>query len=294
MKTIRTFIESHPVLSYYAMVFAISWGAILIAVGLGPGGFSATPQQFQMSVPYAVPAMILGPGLAGIFMTGFLYGRAGLSEFRSRLLKWRVGARWYAVALLTTPFSIMAALLALSLVSPEYLPRIFTTGDRPALLLMGVAVGLMAGIFEELGWTGFAVPTLLGLRYGVLGTGLMVGVLWGAWHLPINFWASGVTAGEISLAVFASLWLLTILVGSLVAYRVLMVWVYERTESLLVAMLMHVSLATFTFILTPPLGGAPYWIIGFANAAVVWVIVAAVSLAQRGYLSRQPHRRRVV
>jgi uncharacterized protein len=59
-------------------------------------------------------------------------------------------------------------------------------------------------------------------------------------------------------------------------------------------MLMHVSLATFTFILTPPLGGAPYWIIGFANAAVVWVIVAAVSLAQRGYLSRQPHRRRVV
>ena len=69
MKTIRAFIERHPVLSYYAMVFAISWGGILIAVGLGPGGFSATPQQFQMSVPYAVPAMILGPGVAGIFMT---------------------------------------------------------------------------------------------------------------------------------------------------------------------------------------------------------------------------------
>ena len=42
------------------------------------------------------------------------------------------------------------------------------------------------------------------------------------------------------------------------AYRVLMVWVYERTGSLLVAMLMHVSLATFMFILTPPLGGRPY------------------------------------
>jgi uncharacterized protein len=293
MTTIKAFIKSHPVLSYFVLAFAISWGAILIAVGLGPGGFSATPQQFQMSVPYAVPAMILGPGVAGIFMTGFLYGRAGLREFRSRLLKWRVGARWYVVALLTAPFSIMAALLALSLVSPEYLPRIFTTGDRPALLLMGIAVGLTAGIFEELGWTGFAIPTLLRLRYGVLSTGLVVGVLWGVWHLPVNFWASGVTAGEISLAVFAPLWLLTILVGSLVAYRVLMVWVHERTGSLLVAMLMHVSLATFTFILTPPLGGTPYWIIGFANAAVLWVIVAAVSLAQRGHLSRQPHRRRV-
>ena len=293
MKTIKAFIKRHSLLSYYALAFAISWGGILIAVGLGPGGFSATPQQFQMAVPYAVPVMILGPSVAGILLTGLLYGRAGLREFRSRLLMWRVGARWYAVALLTAPLSMMAVLLVLSLVSPEYLPRIFTASDRTALLLMGIAVGLTAGIFEELGWTGFAVPTLLRLRYGVLGTGLIVGVLWGAWHLPINFWASGVTAGEISPAVFAPLWLLTILVGSLVAYRVLMVWVYERTGSLLVAMLMHVSLATFTFILTPPMGGTPYWIIGFANAAVLWVLVAAVSLAQRGHLSRQPHRRRV-
>src|SRR5215208_4663489 len=205
MATIKAFTKSHPVLSYFVLAFATSWGAILTAVGLGPGGFSGTPQQFQMSVPYAVPAMILGPGVAGIFMTGFLYGRAGLREFRSRLLKWRVGARWYTVALLTAPLSMIAALLALSLSSPEYLPRIFTTNDRPALLLMGIAVGLAAGIFEELGWTGFAIPTLLRLRYGVLSTGLVVGMLWGVWHLPVNFWASDVTAGEISLAVFAPL-----------------------------------------------------------------------------------------
>jgi uncharacterized protein len=293
MKTIKAFIKRHPLLSYFALAFAISWGGILIAVGLGPGGFSATPQQLQMAVPYAVPAMILGPSVAGILLTGLLYGRTGLREFRSRLLRWRVGARWYAVALLTAPLSMMAVLLALSLVSPEFLPRIFTAGDKPILLLTGIAVGLVAGIFEELGWTGFAVPTLLRLRYGVLSTGLIVGVLWGAWHLPINFWGSGVTAGELSLAIFLPSWLLGILVGSLTAYRVLMVWVYERTGSLLVAILMHVSLAAFTFILTPPLGGAPYWVIGFAYAAALWVIVAVVAVAQGGHLSRQPPPRRV-
>ena len=294
MTAIKAFVKGHPVISYYALAFAISWGGILIAVGLGPGGFSATPQQLQMDVPYAVPAMILGPSVAGILLTGFIYGRAGLHEFRSRLLRWRVGARWYAVALFIAPLSMMAVLLALSLLSPEFLPRIFTAGDKPILLLMGIAVGLVAGIFEELGWTGFAVPTLLRLRYGVLGTGLIVGVLWGAWHLPINFWASGVTSGELSLAIFLPAWLLGILVGSLTAYRVLMVWVYERTNgSLLMAILMHVSLATFTFILTPPLGGAPYWVIGFAYAAALWVVVAAVAVAQGGHLSRQPLRRRV-
>jgi len=50
-------------------------------------------------------------------------------------------------------------------------------------------------LLEELGWTGFAMPRLR-LRYAVLGTGLIVGGLWGAWHLPINYWASGVTSGE--------------------------------------------------------------------------------------------------
>src|SRR5919107_1779553 len=145
MKSIKAFIEGHPVISYYALAFAISWGAILVAVGLGPGGFAATPQQFQQDVPYAVPAMILGPGLAGILLTAFLHGRAGLREFRSRLLKWRVGAGWYAVALLTAPLVCTAVLLARSLVSPECLPRIFTASERTALLLMGIAVGLTAG-----------------------------------------------------------------------------------------------------------------------------------------------------
>src|SRR5215218_412400 len=142
MAIITAFIKRYPLLSYFALTFAISWGVVLIAVGLGPGGFSATPQQLQMAVPYAVPVMVLGPGVAGMLLTGLIDGRAGLREFRSRLLKWRVGARWWAVALLTAPLVFTAVLLALSLISPEYLPRILTASGRPALLLMGIAVGL--------------------------------------------------------------------------------------------------------------------------------------------------------
>jgi len=291
MTTIKAFIKRHPVLSYFALTFAISWGGMLIAVGVGPGGFSATPEQFQTVVPYAVPAMVVGPSVAGLLLTGLLYGRAGLREFRSRLLRWRVGARWYAVALLTAPLSMTAVLLALSLTSPEFLPRIYTSDDKPTLLLMGIAVGLGAGIFEELGWTGFAIPRMR-LRYGVLSTGLIMGVLWGAWHFFINFWASGVTSGAISLAIFLPAWLFGILVGQLTAYRVLMVWVYDRTGSLLVAILMHVSLAAFNFILTPWVPGVAGLTLGFAYAAATWVVVAAVAVANGGHLSRQPLRRR--
>lgn len=185
-------------MSYFVLAFAISWGIILIAVGLGSGGFSATPQQLQVAIPYAVPALFAGPGIAGLMLTGVVSGRAGFRNLGTRLLKWRVGARWYAIALLTAPLLIMAVLLALSLISPQFLPRIFTTSDTASLLLMGLAVALPTGILEELGWTGFATPRMR-LRYGVLGAGLIVGMLWGAWHLPINYWASGVTSAEVSL-----------------------------------------------------------------------------------------------
>jgi membrane protease YdiL (CAAX protease family) len=292
MAIITAFIKRYPLLSYFALTFAISWGVVLIAVGLGPGSFSATPQQLQMAVPYAVPAMVLGPGVAGILLTGLIYGRAGLREFRSRLLRWRVGARWYAVAILTAPLLITAVLLGLSLLSPEFFARIFITSDKASVLLMGMAVGLAAGIFEELGWTGFAVPTMR-LRYGVLGTGLIVGVLWQTWHLLIDYWSSGVTSGEISLAIWLPAWLICTVVGQLVAYRVLMVWVYERTESLLLAMLMHASLAGFTFILFPPSAVVANLISGFAYAAALWVVVAAVAMANGWHLTRQPLLRRV-
>ena len=182
--------------------------------------------------PVVYLAMLAGPSVAGILMTGLVSGRAGFRELLARLLKWRVGGRWYAVALLTAPLLVTAVSLALSLLSPEFLPAIFTTDDKAPLLLSGLAAGLMVGIFEELGWTGFAIPRLR-LRYGVLTTGLIVGLLWGAWHFLL-FWEPGSFSGALPLAL-----LLVRLFSWLPAYRVLMVWVYDRTGSLLVAMLMH-------------------------------------------------------
>jgi len=267
------FIKRHPVLTYFALTFAISWGVILIVVG--PGGIPITTDQ----VVVLGMATLLGPSVAGILLTGLASGRAGFRELLSRLLRWRVGARWYAVALLTAPLSTVAVLLALSLLSPEFLPAIFTSDDKATLLLTGIVAGLMVGFFEELGWTGFAVPRLR-QHHGVLTTGLIVGLLWGAWHF-ILFWESDSFSGALPLAL-----LLVRLFSWLPAYRVLMVWVYDRTESLLVAMLMHVCLVASTVIVEPPLTGGALLTYILVRAAVLWVVVAAVAVANRGQLER--------
>ena len=96
---IKTFITSHPVLTYYALVFAISWGGILTVVG--PAGILGTKYNPLVLSQFVYLAALAGPSVAGILMTGLVDGTAGLRELLSRLCTWRVGARWYAVALLT-------------------------------------------------------------------------------------------------------------------------------------------------------------------------------------------------
>jgi hypothetical protein len=75
--------------------------------------------------------------------------------------RWRVDVRCYAVALFTAPLIVLVTLLAL--VSADFLPELFGADAKAALLLAGIAVGLVAGL-EELGWAGFAVPVLAALR----------------------------------------------------------------------------------------------------------------------------------
>ena len=74
-----------------------------------------------------------------------------------------------------------------------------------------------------------------------LTTGLIVGVLWGAWHFLVIFWGSGTFLRSAPAGPLPARGPLLL---CLPAFRVLMVWVYDRTGSLLVAMLMHASLVS--------------------------------------------------
>ena len=288
MRTIKAFIGKHPALTYYALVFAISWGGILLLIG-GPGGIPGSSQQVETMMPLVLVALFAGPSVAGLLTTGLVSGRVGLRDLLSRLLRWRVRARWYAAALLPAPFLVTTVLLALSLFSSEFIPGIVTTDNKIALLLFGIGWGLLGGgLLEELGWTGFAVPRLR-LRYTALTTALIVGLLHGTWHFLIALWAGGSFSGGQWTTYL--LGILFFYLGALPAYRVLMVWVYDRNASLLVAMLMHASLSASTLILQPPLTGAPFLTWNLALTAILWVVVAAVALANGGQVSRQPLRR---
>jgi len=283
MARLRAHIAGGPVVHFYPGPRHLL-GGMLVVIG-GPGAIPGDPEQVEGLMPRVVLALMAGPSVTGLLLTGLLSGRTGLRELGSRLLRWRVDARCYAFALLTAPLSTMAILFALSRISPGLFPRSSTTGGEASLVLLGLGTVLFGGLLEEVGWTGFAVPRLLP-RHGVLLTGILVGVLWGAWHFLINAWYSGRISGGVSLAVFVPLYFLAG-VAQLTAYRVLMVWVYERTGSLLVVTLMHGSLiASTTPVLLPPTTGMAFLTWFSASAAVFWAVVAVVVVADRGQLAR--------
>lgn len=264
----KTFVNRHSLPIYFILTFIISWGAILLLVG--PDGIPVAPDQ---AVTLGM-AILLGPSLACLLLTGLASGRRGYRELVSRLFKWRVGAHWYAVAFLTAPLSTAATLLALSLFSPKFIPSIFISEDKATTLLMGIVAGLIVGIFEELGWTGFAIPRMRS-RYGIFATGLIVGLLWGAWHFLL-FWESDSFSGVLPLML-----LLARLFSWLPAYRILMVWVYDRTESLLVVILMHMSLVATLMVIDPSLTGESLLTFIITRAGVLWILAAAVTAVRR-------------
>jgi membrane protease YdiL (CAAX protease family) len=280
MKVIKNFAKRHPVLTYFVLTFIFTWGCMALAVY--PDGFPITDEKYETAGALVYVAMLVGPSTASILLTGLFDGRMGFRELFSRLFKWKVEIRWYAVALLTAPLMITTMLFGLSLLSSEFQPAIFTSDGGPALMLSAIAAGLVVGLFEELGWTGFAVPRLK-QRYGISNTGLIVGIVWGAWHF-LPFWKNDTFSATFSLIL-----LLGQLFSWLPPYRILMVRVYDRTESLLVSVLMHASLmASLSALVPAELSGTSLltWILSWA--AALWVIVGVIAIATNRRLSGQP------
>lgn len=209
----REFLKRHSVPIGLALMFALTWP------------FYA---QLGLFVGY-------GLALASLIMTGLTLGWAGIRALLGRFLVWRVGVRWYLVALLGP------ALLTLAAVGLGYA----LAGTRPdsssvdARSIFGPSANLwyyLVPFFfvdlltngEELGWRGYLLPRLRA-RFSALTSSVILGIVWGLWHLP-KFWA----AGNIAPVVWAVL--------HNTAMAVLYTWVYENTSgSLLIASLLHAA-----------------------------------------------------
>src|SRR6516162_2281668 len=257
-RQLRAFVARHQVTLYFAATFAISWvGALSVA---------ASALLHRDPLPKMVglmmfPIMLLGPCLTGITLTRMIGGRSGLNELFSQMWRIRVGL-WYA-GLLIPPSLILIVLLCLkSFVSPIYAPN---------RLFIGIAFGVLAGFLEEIGWMGFAFRALSGGR-SELSAAVLIGLLWGFWHLPvIDFLGTATPHGSYLLSYFLAF------IAVMTAMRVLIAWLYANTTSIFLTQLMHVSSTGWLVAFSPIAVTARQEAIWYGvYAGVLWVVVALV------------------
>lgn len=247
MNAVSAFIRQRPLAAYFILAYAFAWVlAPLIA----------------MSPLYGLPGLF-APAFAALIVARLTGGRAAASELVGKLRIWRVGFIWYLIALgLPVLASFLVAVLGRSF------------GEGPALqpapvTPLSVAVFILV-VGEELGWRGYAQPRLE-TRYSPLLAALILGVLWGFWHLP-NFFIPALPHYEIPLAAF---------VIYTIALSVIAAWLLKHTRrSVLIATLLHGATNTFGF-LTPGLDSVTrWWLIAgvYATAAVLIVMLYGTGL----------------
>ena len=253
-------VRRHPVSAYFTLTFGISWaGALAIAV---PHLIRHEPLPARTGL-LMFPVMLLGPSIAGITLTKVVDGKAGLRDFLRRLLFVRFPVYWY-MALLIPPVLVSAVLVVLERsLSPLYAPNHF---------FMGVLFAIPAGVLEEIGWTGYALPRMLS-KSKVLFASVLIGFLWALWHLPVVPYLGSVTPHGYWLPFFlAFAWAMT-------AIRVLIGWLYTHTESVLLAQMFHISSTGALVVFGPPGVSAVQEVCWYSiYGSVLWLVVAVIAI----------------
>lgn len=264
---IREALARYAVVAYFVLTIAISWS--LVALIAGVDQLPLTWERFEAIAPALALGNLLGPCGAGILLTALVDGRTGLREVSSQLRKWRVGGTWYLVAL--APSALVAAVaLVTALIQPDWASALFRTDDKLGLLANAIIAGVFVGVFEEIGWTGFATRKLLSRR-GVLSTALLIGVVWGTWHFPL-FWEADTFTGGLPFTI-----LLVRLYSWLPATRILLVTLYQRTGSVFITVLSHASLTATQVMFAPvALTGGALIVNILIGAALFWLLAVLV------------------
>jgi membrane protease YdiL (CAAX protease family) len=243
---------------FFALTFGLTWGLATL--------FMLFPAQIEAifgEVSYTNPLFILAvysPGIAGIFLVWRHYGVRGLGSFFRRLTLWRMPVAWWVFLAIGLPAIVYVGAAIKGTITDPF-PFSPWYGVLPAL-----ALALFIGPIEEFGWRGVALP-LLQRRLAPLWASLILGTIWGIWHLPA-FLLSGTPQSSWSVVPF--------LIG-VVAISVILTPMFNAAQgSILIAALFHFQM------------NGPAWPDAQPWDTLVFVIAAAiiVLLNRKAMLSR--------
>jgi len=209
------------------------------------------------------------PSLVAISLTARARGNRGVRELFGRIVRGPIPAAGFAIALTYMLAIKLAAALVHRLAFGAW-PR-FETGEL-LVIPFAIAISTFAQAGEELGWRGYALPRMAD-RMGLAPASVLLGVVWGIWHLPL-FYVRGADTFHQAF--------LPYVLGT-TGISVAIAWLYTRSRGgLLLPMLMHSAVNNTKDIVPSKLADPPGVFslaasrIAWLTAALLWVCAIAI------------------
>ena len=265
----------HPLVFFFLIAFAGTW-LLEMPYILSEDGSGLLPYSSPLLIWTSPLTIFTGPFLAAFIMTGVTEGRAGIGRLLRRFVLWRVGLGWYLFVLIVIPLILVLSVIVLPGALGSF-QGLATLAPLPLLFLAVYVFFLSGPMGEEPGWRGFALPRLQALHGPLVGS-LILGVLWGLWHLPLFFtpWNELTTFNVVVYAL------------ATICLSIIYTWVFNNTKgSLLIAILLHWSFDLSAGIVAP-LFPAPIvqdygLLVILPGYGVVALLVVALTRGRLGY-----------
>ena len=255
---------------FFGIAYVIAW-PIAFVFGVDESAIRADYGRVVAALIIHVPKFAFS--ISGLLLFGYTrkFGEVG-ARLSRRGVKWY----WYSVAYLgPAALYLLSAFVTIGVSSLRPIEVHFELPATILALLVGPQTGILVyflfrgGLGEEIGLRGFALERLQ-TSHSPVKSALIIGFWWGLWHLPA--WTGR------SVLEVAVVWL------GVMSFSLIFTWIYNRTQSLPVVMLLHAALNSFDDVLElilPRLAGMD-WELPYVGAVLILGAVSAIALVRRG------------
>lgn len=250
--------ENKNLLLFFVITFIFSWMFWIPKSLISHGFIFPTSLENFILSPFNPAAF--GPFVAAFILTYLIKGKNGVLNLLKRGINYRFSKKWLIPIFLLMPLIFGGSLLLL-IISGQPVPDLSMLSNPLFIVISFFYILFLGGpLQEEFGWRGYALDRLQA-NYNALISSIILGFIWGFWHLPLFFMPEGSLYNSFFVLLFS-----TILVS------ILFTWIYNNTNgSILTALIFHtmLNLSIFIFPVTMSTLGNIYSLILLIIAIII-------------------------
>jgi uncharacterized protein len=252
---------------FFLIAFGWSWFFLWLLFISGivtmPSGIGTSEVDLGSAWPLMILSLLTpyGPTIGAFVVTAMTEGKPGVRTLWKRFWNRNLSLKWLLVILLFFPVSLSVANLVARTLDGQAYPFL-TYPNQPWMFIVPFIVNgfIHGGLSEEFGWRGYVLPRFQA-KWNALVSSLVLGIIWGVWHLPL------IKAGVSFTNSVAELLLWQTLVA------VFFTWIFNNTNGSILAVVLFHAMANSASEIVWCCGPSPWYFYGVYLLAGLLIVI---------------------